>query len=334
MVVIDGAGGYVPLYRIDRETVAAQHDGRGSGESAVPARDENHVTIACEAAGNALARADVSGADLDAVFAASVTDPFAEHGIAAHVAYRLEATGDVRTGDFRGTPRAATDALVTAMEYVEATDGDALVVGADVMPAEPGHDEEATAGAGAGALVVRADADDPAATVQGIGQETTGFVERHREHGEPAVAGDGKFEGEHGFGAAVEPASERALADADGLPDRAVVGVHDSRMASGALRDFPDTEHVSTFDRVGYAGAATALLDAAHLLETAESGETALVVGYGAGGADAVALATEDGVGGDGARTVATYLDAKEEVTYAKHLEYREPVDYEGVKTP
>jgi 3-hydroxy-3-methylglutaryl CoA synthase len=334
MVVIDGHGGYVPLYRIDREAVAAQHDGRASGESAVPARDENHVTMASEAAENALARADVAGADLDAVFAASITDPFAEHGIAAHVAYRLGATGDVRTGDFRGTPRAATDALVTATEYVEATGGDALVVAADVMPAEPGHDEEATAGAGAGALVVRADAEDPAATVSGTGQETTGFVERHREHGESAIAGDGKFEGQQGFGTAVEPASERALADADGLPAYAAVGVHDPRMASGALREFPDTEHVSTFDRVGYAGAATLLLDTAHLLESADAGETALLVGYGAGGADAVALATEDGVGGDGARTVETYLDASEEVTYAKHLEYREPVDYEGVKTP
>lgn len=331
MVVIDGHGGYVPLYRVDRSAVAAQHDGRASGESAVPARDENHVTMASEAAENALARADPDGESLDAVFAASVTDPFADHGIAAHVAYRLGATGDVRTGDFRGTERAATDALVAARAFVRGTDGSALVVAADVMPADPDADA-ATAGAGAGAVVLRPDAEAPAATLTGVGQETTGFVERHREHGETAVSGDSKFEGKYGFGPAVGAASERALHDE--TPEHAVVGAPDPRTARAALGDFPAVEHVSTHDGVGNAGTAAVLLDLAHLLETADADETALVVGYGAGGADALALSTGTGVGDDGARSVQTYLDASEEVTYAKHLAYREPVEYEGVKTP
>ncbi|MFB6166447.1 MAG: hypothetical protein ABEJ31_14910 [Haloarculaceae archaeon] len=332
--MIDGHGGYVPLYRVDRAAVAEQRGGRASGESAVPARDENHVTMACEAAENAAARADAAAADLDAVYAASVTDPFADHGVAAHVAYRLGATGDVRTADFRATERAATDALVAARDRVAATDGPVLVVGVDVVPAEPDHDDVADAGAGAGAVVLRSDADAPAATVTAVGQETTGFVESHRRHGEPAVAGDPKFEGQYGFGPAVSAAVERALADADGEPESAVVGAPSPRAASSALSDLGDVEHVSTYDDVGDAGAAAVLLDLAALLESADPGESALLVNYGAGGADALALQTGAGVGTDGARSVETYLDAKEGVTYAKHLEYREPVEYEGVKTP
>lgn len=333
MVEIAGHGGYVPLYRIDRADVAEQHGGRASGETAVPARDENHVTMACEAAETALARAGLDGEDLAAAYSASVTDPFAEHGVAAQVAYRVGATGDVRTGDFRASPRAATDALLSARDRVEARGGPSLVVAADVMPVEPGHDDEAYSGAAAGAVVLSADAADPVATVAGVGQETTGFVERHRLHGEPAVAGDGKFEGEYGFGAAVEPAATRALSDAGGTPDSAAVAAPDQRMASGALGEFPDVEHVSTFDAVGYAGAATFYLDLAHLLEGADAGETALALAYGAGGADAVALTVEDGAAGEGL-TVADQLDAKEYVTYARHLEYRERVDYQGVITP
>ncbi|MFC7157919.1 hypothetical protein ACFQPA_21530 [Halomarina halobia] len=353
MVVIAGCGGYVPLYRIERETVAAQAGGSGRGESAVPARDENHVTMACEAAGTALARADLDGGDLGAVFAASVTDPLAEHGIAAHVAYRFDATGDVRTGDFRATPRAAADALFAARAFVESTGERALVVASDVLPAEPGDDGEASAGAGAGAVVLAddganadatdtpatADDDAPAATLTGWGQETTGFVERHREHGEPAVGGDARFERRYGARPAAEAAVERALAAAES-PARAVACAPDARLARTVLGGV-EAEHVSTFDAVGSAGTASLLLDLAHLLETSEPGTPALAVCYGAGGADAVAFEVGDRVerGGDvegdeasrGGPTVAELLDAKEYVTYAKHLEYREPVEYQGV---
>ncbi|MFB6082818.1 MAG: hypothetical protein ABEJ94_01065 [Halorientalis sp.] len=331
MVVIDGHGGYVPLYRVDRSEVAAQHGGRGRGESAVPARDENHVTMACEAAANALARSGIDGADLGAVLTASVSDPFAEHGIAPHVAYRLDATGDVRTRDLRGSRRAATDAVASARETVAASGDPALVVGVDVLPADPEDDDVAEAGAGAGAVVVRPDADDPAAELVGVGEATTGFVEHHRRHGEAAETGDAKFESQHGVAEAAPAAIERALGGAD--PARAVAAAPSDRHAGAALSAV-DAERVSTRDRVGDAGAAAAVLDLAHLLESADAGETALVVAYGAGGAGAVAVETGDGVGTAGAKSVATYLDASEETTYAKHLEYREPVEYEGVKTP
>ncbi len=335
MTAIAGVGGYVPLYRIEREEIARQHGGSASGETAVAARDETPVTMASEAAGNALARADLAGADLDAVFAASVTDPLAEHGIAAHVAYRHGAEGDVRTGDFRGSPRAATDALAAGRHFVAATGGTALVVGADAMPVEPGHDDEPYSGAAAGAVAL-AESDDPAAKIHGVGANTTGFVERHREHGEPAEAGDRRVESEMGFGGAVPGAVERALAAAPAGPEAAVVAAPDQPTAAGAVSEFPgDVEHVSTFDRVGYAGTATFFLDLAHLLESAEADTTAVAVAYGAGGADAVALTVRDGAPGRAettdATTVAEQLDAGEYVTYAEHLRYRERPEYEGV---
>lgn len=338
---IIGAGGYVPRYRIDRSEVAAQHGGGGSsGQSAVPARDETLVTMASEAAGVALDRAGLVGADLAAVFSASVTDPFAEHGVAAPVAYRHGAEGDVRTGDFRGSPRAATDAIAAARRFVQATDGRALVVAADSMPVERGHDDEAYSGAAAGAVILAPDAGDgdgdravPLADIHGVGAGTTGAVERHRLHGEPAASGDRRFEGEVMFPEAAEGATTRALETAPDFPSHVVVGVPDQRLARGALSEFPgDPEQVNTFDDVGYAGAATFLLDLVHLLETAGGDETALGLCYGAGGADAVALTTrattEDLADG---RTVADQIATGETVTYAEHLGYRERPDYRGV---
>lgn len=331
MVAVAGHGGYVPLYRIQRGRIAEQYGGSADGEIAVPGHDENHVTMASEAAELALERSGFAGPGLDAVFSASVTDPFAEHGIAAHVAYRVGATGDVRTGDLRATPRAATDAFFAARDFVRANDGVALVVGVDAMPAEPGSDEEQYAGAAAGALVVMGGRDDPVGTVASTGLATTGFVERHRRHGAGAEASDPAFERKHGFDAAVRPAIERALASTNESPKWATVSAPDQRMSQQALGRLPDeVTHVTSFDSVGYAGAGSFYLDVVHLLEEAEPDETAIAVAYGAGGADAVTI--ETGAGRDvSGMTVAKQIESKEHLTYAKHLELRERVSARGV---
>jgi hydroxymethylglutaryl-CoA synthase len=330
MVEIASVGGYVPLYRIERSVVAEQHGTSASGETAVPARDETRVTMACEAAGTALER---SPGEVGAVFAASVTDPYAEHGIAAQVAYRHGLEGECRTGDFQATPRAATDALLSAKRFVAATGERALVTASDALPVERGHEDEAYSGAGAGAAILApgdADGETGTATIHGIGERTTGFVERHREHGEPAESGDRRFEGEYGFGEAVPGAATAALETAPAMPSHAVVAAPDVRVAQGAIEEFPgEVDLVSTFDSVGYAGAASFLLDLAHLVESVDPETTAVAACYGAGGADAVTLSVHATPERDS--TVAAQLDAKEHVTYAEHLRYRDRPEYGGV---
>ena len=329
MVVVDGHGGYVPLYRVDRRDVAEQHGGRASGESAVPARDENHVTMACEAAETALARSGVAPEAVDAVLSASVTDPFAEHGVAAQVAYRLGATGDVRTGDFRSSRRAVTDALAAAEAYAAGGES-TLLVASDVLPADPDDEGTATAGAGAGAFVLRPDADDPVATLLASGRETSGFVEHHREHGAVTETGDERFERRYGTAPAVDSAIGRALDGASADPERAVAGAPDARMASTAVSDV-DADHVTHHEAVGDAGTALFALDLVSAFESSDAGTSVLAVNYGAGGADALLFETGAGVARTDGMTVTDLLDAKEYVSYARHLEYREPVEYEGV---
>lgn len=332
MVVVDGVSGYVPLYRIDRADIAEQHGGRGGGESAVPGRDENHVTMASEAATTAVDRSAVGVSDLGAVFVASVSDYYAEHGIAAQLAYRLGATGDVRTADFQGTGRAAADAVAVAVEYVESTGQPTLVAAADIMPAEPGGDDEGFVGAGAGAVVLSpaGTADATAATIEGLGQATTGFVERHREHGSPTQTGDDSFERSHGITPAVTAALDRLGRDAAEYAVASAPGYRQEQTALGPI----EAEPVSTFNEVGYAGTATLLLDVAHAIESADADDDVLAVAYGQGGADVLALTVAEGVDETVGLTVAEQIDAKEYVPYTKHLTYRENYDYQGVPNP
>lgn len=328
MVVIDGAGGYVPLYRIDRSDVADQHGGRGRGESAVPARDENHVTMASEAVTTALERSSATAEDVAAVFTASVSDRFAEHGIAAQIAYRAGMPTGVRTGDFQASGRAAADALATATEYARATDAPVVVAAVDIMPAEPGDGDEATMGAGGGALVLRPDGDDPMARVDAVGQATTGFIERHREHGESATAGDARFERRQGVTPAASTAFNRTEIGDD--LEYGVASAPGFRLARAALEPI-DGERVSTWNDVGYAGTATLLLDLCHAIESVDAGSTIGAVAYGQGGADAFIVTVADGAADLDGLTVAEQLEAKEYVPYVKHLEYRERYDYQGV---
>jgi 3-hydroxy-3-methylglutaryl CoA synthase len=317
MTGIRGYGAYVPLYRVERADVAQQHGGyAGSGETAVPAHDENVVTLGVQAAKNALAHADVDGESVDAVFAATTSDPFDERGVAAHVGYAVGAEGDVRTGDFQGSARAATDAVLAARDAVANGRDTALVVAADVLRADPDSDELQTAGAGAGALLLGG---------EGVGRladaasHTTGFVGRFKRQGTP-VSGDGRFNRKN-YLEAVTGAVAGVGADAD----HAVFPEHDGgwgERAAGAAE--LDAELHSTFDAVGYAGAGGALLDLAAALDGAAAGETVLLASYGPGGSDALAVDVTADTTPE--MTVQEYLDSKEYVTYAKHLSFREPL--------
>jgi len=328
MAHVVGCGTYVPLYRIERATIAEQYGRRvPPGEVAVPGRDETHVTMASEAAKNALAAAGVDATDLRAVFTASTTDPFADHGVAAHVAYRLGAEGDIRTGDFRATGRGAGDALAVATTYLDGAGGDGgpiLVVGTDAMPVEPGADDEPFAGAGAAAVVVGEDPASPAAEIVGVGQHTNGFVESHRVHGDQRIRGDERFERTIGYLETAVPAVERAVESLAGAPERYTFQPFDHR-AELPHESLAEATRASTFDNVGYAGAATFFLDVAALFSSATAGTPAVAVAYGSGGADAFALEVGPGGPDDDRTTLEEYLEAKEYIPYGKHLEKRQP---------
>jgi len=320
MTQVHGYGAYVPLYRIERADVAQQRGGyAGGGETAVPAHDENVVTLGVNAAENALAHAGLDGSDVDAVFAATTSDPFDERGVAAHVGYAVGAEGAVRTGDFQGSARAGTDALLAASDAAE-RGRTALVVAADVLRAAPDSDALDTAGAGAGAVVLGDGDGDGVADVEGTASNTTGFVGRFKRGDGSPVGGDDRYNRKN-YLEAVTGAAERLEAD----PDHAVLPDPDGGWgdrAAGALE--LDAETHGTFEAVGYAGAGGVLLDLAAGLDAAEGGETLLVASYGPGGSDAVALTVTDATPPE--MTVQEYLDSKEYVPYAKHLSNREPL--------
>lgn len=317
MAAIAGYGTYVPVYRIERATIADQHgDYAGDGETAVPAHDENVQTLAVNAAEHALDHAGEP--PLDAVFVATTSDRFAERGLAAHVAYAVDAPSDVRIADFQGSARAGTNALLAARDVVE-TGGTALVVGTDSIPVDRGTSAERTSGAGAGAVVL--DEGGSVANVDDHASNTTGFVGRFRPDASGTTVGDDRFN-RHVYVRTVSETIDRLEATEY---DHAVLPAPDDGWGPRALSEASlETDHRTTYPDVGYAGAAATFLDLGLALERAEPSERLLLGSYGPGGSDAVSLTAGEGVSKLPSTPTTTYLESKEYVTYAKHLDYRD----------
>jgi 3-hydroxy-3-methylglutaryl CoA synthase len=109
MIGILSAGGCVPRYRLSGKALGAVWGGGGSVERAVAGYDEDSLTMACEAALNALHGRDVTR--IGACFLASTSAPYAEKSSAAILATVADLSPAVLTADLGGSLRCGTTAL-------------------------------------------------------------------------------------------------------------------------------------------------------------------------------------------------------------------------------
>ncbi|MCI0347248.1 MAG: 3-hydroxy-3-methylglutaryl CoA synthase, partial [Chloroflexi bacterium] len=126
MAGIAAWGAYLPTFRLDRKTMGKAWDTPAMpGERAVAAGDEDSLTMGVEAALACLAGRDTS--ELDAVFFATTTSPYAEKQGAATIAAVLDRPSAL-TSDVTGSLRAATTALRSALDAVAAGTARAALV--------------------------------------------------------------------------------------------------------------------------------------------------------------------------------------------------------------
>jgi hydroxymethylglutaryl-CoA synthase len=318
-------GAYLPAFRLDRALIGRAWDTPAlPGERAVAAGDEDALTMAVEAALACLA--DRDAAEVDAVLFASTTSPYAEKQVAATIAGILDRPAAL-AADVTGSLRAATTALRQALDLVRAGDARAaLVVAADMRPAEAATAAEQLFGDGAGAVLVAEDAPVEALAAAGVAWELVGPWRRPTD---PFVRSfEPKLETEYGVVRPAAEAATRALERAGlGAGDltRLVAAAPDPRtLAALARRLGAPAPRDPLLGSVGYLGAAHALVALAAALDEAAAGETLLVCAPG-DGADAIVLRA--GAGVEAARrppTVAQLVASKQLLpTYEAYLRFR-----------
>lgn len=318
-LAITAVGAYAPRLRIDADAFAeawGRFEASGIERKAVPEADEDTLTMAAAAAERALDAAGLDGETLGALSFATTTPPLAEEELVVRLGSMLGAEETASHGQFTGSTRAGTRALVAALGAEHAP---ALVVAADCPRADPPDEREHAGGAGAAAFLLEGSADGARVTAHGE-YVTPRPGERFRETGDTRVQGLGVTSYDR---SAFHDALAGAAADA-GVDDpdvsAAAVQAPDGKRpyrATGPLGvDTDAIQACATVHDLGDTGAASVPLSLARAF--ADGHDHALAAAYGSGaGADVLRIEGGDRIAVDLA------LDGAVDLSYAEYLRRR-----------
>lgn len=335
-VGILAAGAYIPRLRLPRRVIAESNRwinpslmGQAKGERAICNWDEDAVTMAVEAARDALAGRNRD--DIEAIHLASTTLPFIDRLNAGIAAEALNLPDYTDAADLVGSQRAATSALRNAF----ARPGHTLIVAAEKRRARAASIIEMTSGDAAVAIIVGDG--EPIARLIASATRIADFVDHYRtEESVYDYQWEERWVRDAGYLEIVPPVIARCLGNADLKADdinhfcmpSALPRVANAVAKAAGIADAAIADNLHT--GCGDAGTAQPLLMLLAVLEKAKPGERILVVGFGQG-ADAmlfeVARAMPKAAGRLG---VSGYLARRrEEANYAKFLAFNDNIELE-----
>jgi len=329
-------GAYLPRLRLSRRSIADANawlnpalKAQGKGERAICNWDEDSVTMAVEAARDALLDRDRSS--IKALRFASTTFPFLDCLNSSLVTTALRLSDEIAALDVTGTQRAGTSALADALSR----SGETLVVAAEKRPAKAASPIEMSAGDGAAAILVGEG--EPVARLIASATSAADFVDHYRsiESGYD-YQWEERWIRDAGYlpivppiiarcleQAAMKPADVTAFCMPAVLPRLANTIAKSAGIADATVRD---NLHASC----GETGAAHALLMFVAALEEAKPGDRILVVGFGQG-ADALLFEALPGIERRHNRLgVSGHLARRRpEENYSKFLAFNDTVEIE-----
>lgn len=332
-VGITSVGAYIPFYRMDRKNIAhAWERGSLKGERSVANVDEDSVTMAVEAAINCLRNTQRD--QIDALFFASVTAPYAEKSHSGLIATVCDLRENVFTADFAHSTKAGTSALKAAIDAVKAkTAKRVLVTAADCRIGYPKSDQEQLFGDASAALVVGSE--NVIAEIEFFSSVNKEIIDVWKNYGEKYInTAEGRFIREKGYMDAMNKVITNILQDSElGTQEitkvvLATPGLKDSSRLAKKIGFTEDQVQDSLMLEVGDCGTAQPLLLLVNALEEAEPGDRILVASYG-NGADAFILRVTENIKNlKDKSSVKKYLETKRTLnSYSRYLSFRGLVD-------
>ncbi len=332
-------GAYIPRYRIKIEEIAKVWgdnpnsiiDGLMVFEKSVPDMDEDTITIAVEAARNAVNRAGVNPEKIGAVFTGSESHPYAVKPTSTIVAEAIGATPNLTAADFEFACKAGTAAIQACAGMVESDMIElGLAIGSDVSQGAPGDALEYTAAAGGVAYIIGKD--NIIAKLESTYSFTTDTPDFWRREGKPYPEHGGRFTGEPGY-------FKHVTSAANGLMERLGTKPSDYKYAVFHQPNgkFPTRvakmlgfsgEQIKpglVVSRLGNTYSGSCMMGLAATLDIAKPGDRIFMTAFGSGaGSDAFSFSVTDRIDEvrNGAPSVEellanpVYIDY---ATYAKH---------------
>jgi 3-hydroxy-3-methylglutaryl CoA synthase len=329
-------GAYLPRLRLSRKAIADANGwfnpalkAQGKGERSMCNWDEDVVTMAVEAARDALQGRD--RASVQSIRFASTTFPFLDRLHAGIAAEALALNTEIAAQDVAASQRAATSALASAFTSREET----LIVAAEQRRARSASPVEMTAGDGAAAIL--AGEGEPAAKLLASASRTADFVDHYRSMDMPYdYQWEERWIRDAGYSEIVPPTilqclekAKRKASEVTHFCMPAVLPRVAASMAKAA--GIPETTVRDNFHAVcGEAGVAHPLLMLVAALEEAKPGDLILQVGFGQG-ADALLFEVTDAIKKQPKRLgLKGHLKRrKEETNYNKFLAFNDAINLE-----
>lgn len=300
---ITGFGGYIPRLRLQRSAIAAAHAwmapslrGLAKGRRSFCAWDEDSVTMAVEAARDALASR--STAAIGSVVFASTTPPFADLQNASIVAGALALPATARTLDVGHAQRAGSSALQELL--IAAAPGETIFIASDHPKGKPASTQEMIYGAGAAAFTLGHE--NPLAVLIGAANRNALFVDHFRpDDADYDYYWEERWIRDEGYLKLVPGIARAALDQAGVAPDAVktfILAAPFKNTAAGVAKavGVPAQAVKDDLDEdCGYAGSAHGLLLLSDALAKASPGDVILLVGFGQG-VDALVLRVTEAI--------------------------------------
>lgn len=342
MVGIAAWGAYAPRLRLSREAVtranawvAPNLRAKAKGERSMANWDEDALTMAVEAARDALGSDDDRSA-VDALYFASTTAPFVDRQNAGIVSAALTLEKSIASADITGSQRCGLTALGQALTAVQAGAARrALAVAGEHRRARAASSQELDFGDGAAAFVVSAESG--AAEFLGRGGVTDDFVDHFRgADGDFDYVWEERWIRDEGVVKLVPPAIRQAL-EVSGISPANITHFCFPSIFPGMAVSLaktvgipPEAVRDNLALTLGEAGCAHGPLMLAHALEDAKTGDVILVAQFGQGAEALVFRVTDAAAKARPARGVTgSVADRREETNYLKFLTFNGLVEWD-----
>jgi hydroxymethylglutaryl-CoA synthase len=332
-------GVYIPRYRIRLSEIArvwGDGDDISEGlrvfEKSVPDLDEDAVTIAVEAARNALSRADIDPRRIGAIYAGSESHPYAVKPTGTIVGEAVCASSSFTAADFEFACKAGTAAIQACLGLVGSGLIDlGMAIGSDVSQGAPGDMLEYTAAAGGAAYIIGSR--DIAAEVEGFISFTTDTPDFWRREGMPYPEHGGRFTGEPAYFKHVTSAARGLMermgtkpADYDYAVFHQPNGKFPVRVAEKLGFSKKQIEPGLIVPMIGNTYSGSCMIGLAATLDVARPGERIFVTSFGSGaGSDAFSITVKDRIDDIrcGAPSVRDYIGNAEYLDYAVYAKHK-----------
>ncbi len=330
MAGITRYGSYVPFHRVRRAAMGA-----GKGERAVASFDEDAVSMAVEAARDALRGA----AAPDALFFATTSPPYAEKLNAATIQAALDLPAALRSAELGSSSRMGLAALLLGADAA-AAGRRPLVCAADVVVGAPGGARESQGGDAASAFLLGPDAEAGARLVASASATTEVLDVWRLPEDRFAKQWEERF-GAEVLAPVLQATVTRALVAACLEPTDLAVVILDATNPRAvealprALRLKPEQLADRLLANVGRAGAAHAGLLLARALDRAKPGERILVASLG-DGCDVAVFEVTERIGAARPRhAVDAWIASKrDDLAYNAWLKWRGILPFEPPRRP